>query len=249
LPLDIHTFALDLRGFGDSSYNERVMSLKDLAKDIKLFMESQNIKKANIVGWSLGGGVVMEFAAAYPDLTEKLILINSTTHKGYPVFKKNESGQPIIGQVYSTREEMAKDPIQVKPVLDALNNKNFDFMKYIFDITIYTYKKPNEEDNKLYIDETLKQRNLVDVDFALASQNMGQSHNLYSAGENTISYISCPVLHFWGTYDITVPESLVLDNVNALEDQSTYIKFDECGHSPLVDKPEELTASIIDFIK
>jgi pimeloyl-ACP methyl ester carboxylesterase len=249
LPKNIHVFTPDLRGFGDSSYNNQIMSLKDLALDLKLFMDEMNIDKADILGWSLGGGVVMEFAAKYPEKVNKLILLNSTTHKGYPVFKKDSTGQVKLGEVYSSREEMSLDPVQVKPLLTALENNNFDFVKYIFDLTIYTYSKPSEEDNKIYINESLKQRNLVDVDFALASLNMGEDHNLYHEGENTISNIKAPVLHVWGTYDKTVPEYMVLDNINALEEQSTYIKFDECGHSPLVDKPDELTKTILSFIE
>jgi len=229
LPKNIHVFTPDLRGFGDSSYNNQIMSLKDLALDLKIFMDELNIAKADILGWSLGGGVVMEFAAKYPDKVDKLILLNSTTHKGYPVFKKDATGQVKLGEVYSSREEMSLDPIQVKPLLTALENNNFDFVKYIFDLTIYTYSKPSEEDNKIYINESLKQRNLVDVDFALASLNMGK--------------------HVWGTYDKTVPEYMVLDNIKALEEQSTYVKFDECGHSPLVDKPDELTKTILSFIE
>ncbi len=249
IPDDYHVFALDLRGFGDSTYNHQVMSLKDLADDVLLFMDELDIPKIDLVGWSLGGGVVMEFAAKYPERIKNLILINSTTHKGYPVFKKDAAGKPIIGEVYQSREEMANDPVQVKPLLDAIASNNFAFVKYIFDFTIYTYNKPSEEDNKLYLNETLKQRNLVDVDFALASQNMGKEKSFYSEGQNTISNIKCPVLHFWGTHDITVPESLILDNVKALEEQSTYMKFDQCGHSPLVDKPKELANAILDFIK
>lgn len=83
---------------------------------------------------------------------------------------------------------------------------------------------------------------------ALASQNMGKENNLYSAGENTITNIKAPVLHIWGTHDKTVPEYMILDNIKALEENSTYVKFDQCGHSPLVDKPEELTSTVLQFL-
>jgi pimeloyl-ACP methyl ester carboxylesterase len=249
LPEDIHAFAIDMRGFGDSTYNTQVKSLKDLADDLILFMDEMKIEVADITGWSLGGGVAMEFAAHYPKRINNLILINSTSHKGYPVFKKDANGQMKTGEVYSSREEMANDPIQVKPILDALKAKNFEVIKYIYDITIYTYSKPSVEDNFLYINDALKQRNLVDADFALASLNMGETHNLYSEGQKTIKNIKAPVLHIWGTHDKTVPEYMILDNIKALEDQSTYIKFDKCGHSPLVDKPDELTKAILDFIR
>ncbi len=248
LPKDIHVFAPDLRGFGDSSYNNPIQSLKDFADDLYLFMEKLNIPKADILGWSLGGGVVMEFAVKYKEKLNKLILLNSASHKGYPVFKKDESNQMIIGEVYQTREDMAKDPVQVLPLLMAYESKNKGLLRTIYNMTIYTVNKPNEEDYELYIEDTLKQRNLVDVDFALASLNMGQNHNLYSEGDNTIGDIEADTLHIWGTHDITVPEQMVKANVDAIQN-STYVKFDQCGHSPLVDKADELTETLLQFIK
>ena len=249
LPDDIHVVDVDLRGFGDSSYLKPIDALKDFADDLLLFLDEMKIDRCDLVGWSLGGGVVMEFSAKYQDRVNNLILINSTTHKGYPVFKKDVNNQIKFGEVYASKAEMANDPVQVLPLKMALENKNFDFVKYIYDLTIYTFSKPKEEDNIIYINESLKQRNLVDVDYALATLNMGNDFNFYTNGEGTISNIKAPVLHFWGSHDIVVLESMVMDNFKALESQSVYIKLDQCGHSPLVDKPDELTKAIMDFIR
>ena len=248
LSSSFRTIAVDLRGFGDSTYNRRIKTLKDFADDIKLFLDSLNIKKVYIAGWSLGGGVAMEFASHYQDYVNKLILINSTTHKGYPIFKKDKNFNPILTEVYTSPEELANDPIQVKPVLDALKSKKAEFMKYVYDLTIYTNKKPDLTENEFYISETLKQQNLIDADFALASLNMSNDDSLYSKGMGNIKDIKVPVLHIWGTLDKTVPEYMVLDNINAIPGQSTYIKFNECGHSPIVDKLEELSSELIKFI-
>jgi len=249
LPENFKVYAMDLRGYGDSSYIQRISSLKDFANDVSLFMDALKIPSAVIVGWSLGGGVAMEFAAHHPKKTEKLVLIDSTTHKGYPVFKKDEKGQMVFGSTYKDADEMSLDPIQVKPLVEALKAGNFDFIKYIYDITIYTVNKPSIEDNKIYIGESLKQRNLPDADFALAAQNMSDIPLPYSKGDNTIQLIKAPVLHIWGTRDITVPEMMIQANIEAIKSKSTYIKYENCGHSPLVDKPDELTKAIIDFIK
>lgn len=247
LPEEFTVYAPDLRGYGDSSYVQRVRSLKDFAKDVKLFMDALHLDKANVVGWSLGGGVAMELAAHYPERVEKLALISSSTHRGYPVFKKDATGKPILGAAYRDADEMATDPIQVKPLFDAQNAKNFAFVKYIFDLTVYTVGKPSEEDNLVYINESLKQRNLPDADFALASQNMSDLPNSYKDGEHTIHKITMPTLHVWGDKDITVPEAMVLDNVAAIKDVSTYIRYENCGHSPLIDKPDQLAADLIRF--
>ena len=45
--------------------------------------------------------------------------------------------------------------------------------------------------------------------------------------------------------DIVVPEYMVKENVKALEKNSTLIVYPNCGHSPLVDVPDQLTKDIL----
>ncbi|MBE0700086.1 MAG: alpha/beta hydrolase, partial [Acholeplasmataceae bacterium] len=235
--------------FGDSSYYKRISSLADFATDVFLFMQAKGIHKSSILGWSLGGGVAMKFAALYPQSTEKLILVNSTTHKGYPVFRKDALGQSQVGQVYESPEAMGKDPVQVLPLLDALNRRNFATLSYIYDATIYTVNKPKTEDNQLWINESLKQRNLVDADWALANLNMSDESNFYTEGTQDIHKVKASVFHTWGRKDVVVPEYMVLENVKAMEKQSSYVIYENCGHSPFVDVPDQITKDILDFIK
>ncbi|MDX9807232.1 MAG: alpha/beta hydrolase [Acholeplasma sp.] len=248
LPENIRVIALDLRGFGDSSYLQRFDSLANLATDIQLFMSELKIDKATIIGWSLGGGVAMEFASRYPKSTEKLVLINSTTHKGYPIFKKDKNNAPILTEGYKSKDELATDPLQVKPILEAIATENAFFMSYIYDLTIYTHQKPTPEANQLYIKETLKQRCLVDADYALACLNMSDTPNLYTKGDGSIKQIKADTLMFWGNLDKTVPEYMVLDNLKALPN-AKYVKLEPCGHSPLVDQPDQLAQEILKFIQ
>ncbi len=248
MPKDVKVLTPDMRGFGDSTYYRRIQSLAELAEDMYLFLQAKHVKKAFVVGWSLGGGVALELAAAHPETVEKMVLINSTTHRGYPVFKKDEKGQMLLGQVYESADEMAKDPVQVIPLLEAQKNKNFAVMSWVFDKTIYTVGKPAPEDNMLWINESLKQKNLPDADWALANLNMSNQHNFYNAGTNTISRIKCPILHTWSKQDIVVPEYMVLENVKALEGLSKLVVYDNCGHSPLVDVPDQLTKDILEFV-
>ncbi|MFN2363495.1 MAG: alpha/beta fold hydrolase, partial [Halarsenatibacteraceae bacterium] len=75
LPDDYHLLAPDLRGFGKSSYNNRFDSLEELALDLIDLLEQKNFDEYNLIGWSTGGGVAMEFAAKLPDQVKKLILL------------------------------------------------------------------------------------------------------------------------------------------------------------------------------
>lgn len=229
--------APDLRGYGDSSYNQPIETLKDYAYDLNALLEALNVDKAHVLGWSLGGGVAMEFAANYKEKTKTLTLINSTTHKGYPIFKKDANNQFLVGQVYQTKEEMALDPVQVLPMLTTLQMKNFDMLKYIFDVTIYTGKnKPSDDQTKVWINESLKQRNLVDADWALTTLNMSGDLGFYGMGSNTIKDIEAKTLHIWGTKDVTVPRFMLDQNVEAIKNSKVII-YEGCGHSPFVDEP------------
>lgn len=242
-----HILAPDMRGFGDSTYHHRITSLKELADDLNLFLEALNVSKAFVLGWSLGGGVVMEMAAHYPDKVEKLVLVASTTHKGYPVYKKDANMQPMLGQIYQSPEEMGTDPVQVLPLLTAQKNQDFEAMGLAFGAMYLV--KPDPEEAKVNTLEALKQKNLIDADWAISRINMSSEDSAYSKGENTITNIKCPVLHLWGMNDIWLaPEYMTLDNFLALNSQSTLIRYPNCGHIIFIDKEVESTNDIVKFL-
>lgn len=76
------THLVDLRNHGKSFHSEN-MSHDDLADDILRYMELHGLEKANLLGHSLGGKAVMQFAIKYPEKVEKLIVVDITP-KAYP---------------------------------------------------------------------------------------------------------------------------------------------------------------------
>lgn len=243
-----HIIAPDLRGFGDSTYNTAINSLEDLSDDIHSLMEELNIKRATIAGWSTGGAVALKFAAKYPDMIDKLILIESASYRGYPVYKKDQKGNPIMGETYSSKEEMALDPVQVLPIVTAFKNNDLATIKYIWDLLIYNVNKPSEEDDKLYISETMKQRNLVDIDWCLTTFNMSNFSNGVSDGDNSIENVNAKTLSIWSESDIVVLEYMVDETVQAIRNIKKIV-IENSGHSPLVDSPDYLAKLISEFIK
>jgi pimeloyl-ACP methyl ester carboxylesterase len=243
----VHIYAMDLRGFGDSSYKEPIESLEDFSDDVNLFMDALSIDKAHIAGWSTGGAIALKFAAKYPEKTKKIVLIESASYRGYPIFKKDENYQPIIGEYYTSKEEMAKDLVQVLPMKLAFENKDSVTVKSVWEAVIYTEKIPDIETYNKNIDETMKQRNLVDVDYALTTFNMSNFSNGMNNGDGSITKVTQPVLSIWGDQDKVVLEYMIDETVEALKDAKKVILKDS-GHSPLTDKPDELTQEIRDFL-
>ena len=68
-------FALDQRNHGRSPHADK-FDYKVMAEDLKDFMEQQWIYSARIIGHSMGGKTAMQFALDYPDMVEKLVIVD-----------------------------------------------------------------------------------------------------------------------------------------------------------------------------
>ena len=73
---------IDLRNHG-KSFHSPEMSHDDLAHDILHYMEFHKLQKINLLGHSLGGKAVMQFAIKYPIKVEELIVVDISP-KAYP---------------------------------------------------------------------------------------------------------------------------------------------------------------------
>ncbi|MDD6160010.1 MAG: alpha/beta hydrolase [Oscillospiraceae bacterium] len=238
--------AVDLRGFGDSSYNRRFDTLGELAEDVDLLLEKLEIPSVYLVGWSNGGGVALELCARHPEKIRKFFDIEGASLKGYPLYEKDAAFQPT-GQPYPNKEALAADPVSVAPVARIFETRDAVMMEAIWDATIYTVNKPTMEQSELWIAETMKQRNIVDLDWALATLNMSEEYTPYGKGDGSIKKVSCPVALTMGEKDVVVPDYMVLDNYNALKPNAVLLPYENCGHSPMVDCPDRLAADICHF--
>ena len=237
--------AVVLRGFGDSTYNERFDTLDELAEDVNLLLEALGLDSVYLVGWSNGGGVGLKLCALHPEKIRKFFDIEGASMKGYPLFVKDEKFQST-GKAYENKAHLATDPLSVAPMIRVFETKDAPMMTAVWDATIYTVGKPTKEQSELWIQETLKQRNIVDLDWALASLNMSEEYTPYGKGDGTIRNVTCPVALTMGEKDIVVPGYMVMENYNALAN-ATLLPYENCGHSPMVDCPDRLAADVCAF--
>lgn len=73
---------IDLRNHG-KSFHDAAMNLDVMVVDILNYMQAHQIEKANLLGHSLGGKVVMQFAINHAEKVEKLIVADIAP-KAYP---------------------------------------------------------------------------------------------------------------------------------------------------------------------
>ena len=74
--LDCYCIAPDIIGHGKSSFNDidRDYDIDDWCNDLSEILDSLNIDKLNICGYSMGGRLAIAFASKYPDKIQRLIL-------------------------------------------------------------------------------------------------------------------------------------------------------------------------------
>lgn len=75
-------YSLDFLGHGCST-KKRDLSMDDLIKQVKIFIEEKNIDKPIIVGHSLGGLIAAVYTAMHPEKVDRLISISSVDYDSF----------------------------------------------------------------------------------------------------------------------------------------------------------------------
>jgi pimeloyl-ACP methyl ester carboxylesterase len=85
LPDGFRGIAPDLRGFGESETKpvDASRGLRDLSDDLAALLDTLDTGPAHLVGWSMGGGVVMQLLLDRPDLVASLGLVNPVSPYGF----------------------------------------------------------------------------------------------------------------------------------------------------------------------
>ncbi|MFB5661287.1 alpha/beta fold hydrolase [Alteribacillus sp. HJP-4] len=236
-------YAVDLRGYGDSSYRSPIQSISDFSEDIKLWLDQLGIKTANVVGWSNGGGVAMQLAADYPERVEKVVLLASMSTRGYPVYSAD-------GHRLHTKEEIASS-CGIEILSHAQKSQNNIFIKTAMDKMLYENNQPEEIRYNNYVDSALKQRNIIDVAYAANRFNISTIFNGVVNGSGGVCRIKAPVLVLWGKEDLITTVEMTNEIILDLEKNGVKVtySFFSAGHVALIDNPEAVQNDIFKFLK
>lgn len=72
-----HVIAVDTRGHGKSPRGKAPFTISQFADDLNCFMEDNGIESADILGFSDGGNIALEFALRYGSKVRRLILVGA----------------------------------------------------------------------------------------------------------------------------------------------------------------------------
>jgi len=139
---------VDLQGHGRTALGQRPFTLEAQGADMAAVLDHLKIRKADVVGYSLGGGVAFQFAAQHPDRVNKLVLVSAgySADAFFPEMRAQQamvSGQFAEGMkgtpMYDTYMRLAPNKADFPRLLDTLGaymRKDYDFSGQIPRLTM-----------------------------------------------------------------------------------------------------------------
>ncbi len=107
---DFTVYMVDQRNHGRSGHSS-AMNYEAMSDDLLDFLEKENLEKPNLLGHSMGGKTVMQFAFDYPEKVEKIVVADISPGKS----NHNHQHQQLIDTLlaidlskYSSRNEVGQ---------------------------------------------------------------------------------------------------------------------------------------------
>ncbi|MDD2427500.1 MAG: alpha/beta hydrolase [Eubacteriales bacterium] len=245
---DYSVLAVDMRGYGDSSWNNPVDSLEPLADDLIEVIKGLGFTHGDFIAWSLGGGVAMELAAKEPDMVDHLVLTASMGVQGYPMFEFDmETMTPKLDKPLTTKEEIAASMYYV-PMKQLIDTEQDELLGQTFQAMFVKHPPTGE-----FLDDCVlgmkQQQHLLDMDYALLQYNITGDNNGNFDGSDRLKNITAPVLVLHGENDNVVPPELAQLNKQYFGDQAELNIFEEAGHGLHLDQPEQWIEAVRSFLE
>lgn len=215
-----HVLIPDLPGYGESTRLENARyNIMAQVERLNAFCKGLGISQFHIVGNSMGGNISGNYAARYPEMVKTLALFASSGVKS-PI--QNERERLI---------EKGFNPVVVHSPADFDRYLKFIFVKppFIPPIAKKVFAEQAAEEKSK--NEKLFQDMLMD-DLEL---------------EGNLSKIPQPTLILWGDTDRVVDVSSV--SIFEKIKNHTKVIMKDCGHVPMIERPEETASLYLDFLK
>jgi abhydrolase domain-containing protein 6 len=221
LTKDYHLVIPDIPGYGESSMIEKASyDLSNQMSRLHKFAEAIELKKFHVAGNSMGGLFAGTYAVRYPD---EIISVGLFDAAGVMSLKKG-----IVMQM------MEKD----ENLLVLKDSNDFPRLMSLFFANPPGLPYPLK---KVFIQTALANRKFYE------KERKEIFPDLYSL-EKELPNIKAQTLILWGDQDKVLDVSSVPVFEKGLRNHRTVI-IKDCGHVPMLEKPQEAARQYIDFIK
>jgi pimeloyl-ACP methyl ester carboxylesterase len=223
LSRDFRVIALDNRGVGRSDKPDEEYSIATMASDAVGLLGVLGIEKSHLAGLSMGGFISQEIALSYPDRVNRLVLV-ATCMGG---LHSLELGKPFWEKVAAAIT--GKSPEQV----------------YRTDLTMMTAPGFVEKHPDI-LDKAVALR-MKHPQPLRAFLRQFAAANVFDVN-NRAQNISQPTMIILGQDDPIFPIPLA-DDFRQKMPKAKMIIYENCGHAIHLEKPDQLTRDIRNFLK
>ena len=222
--------APDLLGHGESAKPRGDYSLGAYASGVRDLLAALGHESATIVGHSLGGGVAMQFAYQFPEMTERLVLVDSGG--------LGREVTPFLRAVTLPGAEVVLPVIAHRKVLDALRwaGRYTRWVPFRPAMTEVARGYGSLVDTQARAAFVHTARSVMDV----GGQRVDARDRLYLA-------TGLPTLVVWGGRDSFIPVSHAAQFAERVPNARVEV-FENAGHFPHVDEPVRFAALLADFL-
>ncbi len=235
LSLTRHCFRLDLLGYGKSSKANYESGMAFYAHNIKQFCDKLKFKKVILVGHSMGGQISATTALLYPDLVERVVLIDPA---GFETFTAAQ-GQAL---------KSVTTPAVIQNTPDDRTRLNF----------AVNFHKGMPTDAQFMINDRFSMKTCPDFETycRIVSRNVQQM--LEEPIFQNLKKIQHPVLVLFGEKDALIPNrylnpSLTTEGVAKTGTQemphAQLFMLPEAGHFAMWEQADLVNNKIKEFLK
>jgi (E)-2-((N-methylformamido)methylene)succinate hydrolase len=143
----------DLLGHGRTPYNEEEITLNDFSSQLDYLLQFLKIDKINLIGFSLGSLIALDFASKFQNKLKKLILIGTTYKRSEEQralvierFEQAKLNKPISKQAlrrWFTDKYLAEHPEIYDQFIKILTKDGDDHLNFLKAYKIFAYHKDN----------------------------------------------------------------------------------------------------------
>jgi len=115
----------DQQGHGRTPDTSRAMSYEQFADDAAALLRALNVERADVMGYSQGGGVALQLALRHPNLVDKLVSMSATYRKDgwYPCVLEGITGLSATAFAGTPVEQAFKEHTPDAAAYDAYLDK------------------------------------------------------------------------------------------------------------------------------
>lgn len=230
-----HLIAPDLRGLGDTDKPDGAYDLLTCARDLKALIETLGVEKPYIVGHDWGGLVARRFALEWPDMADRVAILDVAPHEGALTNLNVKSALGLWHFFFLQQADLAAELIAGREkafFTEFFRTKchNPDsFIAECVDAYAGAYGAPGALRPSLKYYEAL---------FA---------ENRELEARSPDAKITVPLLVLWGTSGGVGAVIDMMTVWSADADNITGKGFDNCGHYMAEEIPDEVTAALLEF--